>query len=150
VLRADELRDLATEPLCKGRRRAARRHGDGDRALAVDSRQDERAELGNVGHVAEEPAPLGVGEDAPVHVLAGGCRDDEKLPVEVRALVPARKPAHGELPDFGRGLRGDDRDLCAALEEPAGLLEPDGPGADDEARAALEVDASHVVALRGH
>ncbi len=88
---------------CRGR---LGRDRDGNGALTVDRRQDERAELGHVRDVAEEPAALGFGEDAAVHLLARGGGDDENAAVEVGALVGTGEPAHRQLPDLRAGLGG--------------------------------------------
>ena len=85
VLGANDGRDLVAEVLGERGRRAAGRDGDGDRLVAVDGGEDERAELGHVDDVAEQRARLGIAEDAPVDRRRGGGGDDEELPVEVVA-----------------------------------------------------------------
>ncbi len=89
MLRANDGRDLVAEMLGEGGRGAAGRDRDGDRLVAVDGGEDERAELGHVDDVAEERARLGIAEDAAVHRRRGGGGDDEELPVEVGGAIAA-------------------------------------------------------------
>ena len=68
VLEADLRGEAVAQPLRERRRRARRRDGNGDRPAPVERRQDERAQLGHVGDVAEDPPLARVGVDAPVQL----------------------------------------------------------------------------------
>ena len=81
--------DVVTEALRERGRGAACRDRDRDRVLAMDGREDERAELRHVDDVAEKRARLGVTEDASVHGRRRGGGDDEEPAVEVVGPVAA-------------------------------------------------------------
>src|SRR5581483_1592016 len=132
VLRADDLRDLLAQALRERRRRTPGRDGDGDRPLAVHGGQDEGAELGDVGDVAEQGALLGVAEDALVQSAVVGRRDDDVCASQQAAPVALRRHA-------------DDR--RTARLEPGDLLVGGAAVADDDGTATAQVEAGHVVVL---
>ena len=126
---------------------AAGRDGDGDRALAVHRRQDEVAQLGYVRDVAEHPAPLGVGVDAPVDGGVGGGRDHEEHPRRSLRRYGGPLPVELEAPALGAELGGDERHLRARREQTRRLLRPDRAATDHQAAPVDEVEAGHVDAL---
>jgi hypothetical protein len=100
----------------------------------MDRGQDERAQFGNVRHVAEDGPLLGVGVDAPLQcrIVRGG--DDQEAAVKVGRLVGAVEP----------------RQVRAAVEQRARLLGSERAASDDEAAAAGQVEARRVVLLLRH
>src|SRR5438445_657280 len=112
---------------------AAVRDRDRDRPPAVQRRQDERAELGNVGDVAEDAARLGVGRDAPVQLVVARRDDGEPDSLQVGSAIILRRDD------------GDDRTRRAqSFDLFAGHL----AAAHDEATPARQVKAGDVVQLR--
>src|SRR5438094_6617588 len=146
VLRANDGGDLTPQPLRERRRSAAGGNGDGDRVDAMHGGQDQTAELGIVGDVAEDPEPLGVLLDPTIHPAIRRRRDREPLAAEVPARITALDPFNGQVEQLGDDLRRSDGDARAALEQSARLLEPDVPTSDDDAVATGQVEAGHVVA----
>src|SRR5581483_7969489 len=117
----------------RARRGAAGRHGDRDRSFAMDRRQDERAELGIVGDVAEAAELVAVRTDEPVELAIGGAGDHEPVAARVpRPVAVAR------------------RHESARRLEAARLLLGDRTAADDEAAPPAQVQARDVVRRSGH
>ena len=140
--RPDEVRDVVADALGERRRGAAGRDADHDRVAPDDRGQDEAAELGIVGDVAQP----GDRRDLGVHRAVVRRGDDEE---SIRRIVGLERPQQlgdREPPQLVVDLRRDDRDPCVAVEQALHLLRRDPPAADDEAVAAAQVEAGHVVA----
>ena len=101
MLGPDERRDVVADALSERGRGAARRDADDDRVAAHERRQDERAELGVVGDVAEQRAPGRGARDAAVDRAVVRRGDDEQPAVEIRrrgTLAARAAPAGGAAP----------------------------------------------------
>jgi hypothetical protein len=116
----------------------------------MDGREDEAAELRNVGDVAEKRTCLGLRVNLPVQLGVRRGRDDEEASVEIRCRVAPLAQLDKQVSQFVNDLRCDHGHPGAAVEETARLLERHGPAADDEAAPTFEVEARHVVALLRH
>src|SRR5712691_7688611 len=116
----------------------------------MHSREDQAAELRIVDNVAEDPEPVGVLLDPPVHLTIRRRSDCKPLAAEVPARIPPLDPLDGKVEQLRDDLRRRDRDTCATLEQSTRLLEPDVPPADDDAVATGQVEAGHVVARLSH
>src|SRR5438067_1064093 len=115
----------------------------------MDRGQDERAEIGNVGDVAEQPAALGVAMHAFVDVALRRRRDDEERAAKIAAAIRAASPRHVQRAQALVERRRYDGDVGAAREQASRLLRADRPAADNDAAPAAHVEAGHVV-LRAH
>ena len=126
MLGPDQVGDVVADPLGERRRRTAGGDADHDRIAPDDRRQDEAAELGIVGDVAQ----LGDGRDLDIDLTIARCRDDEET---IRVVGPKRPQQLGdrEAPELVVDLRRDDRDLRIALEQALHLLCRDTAAADD-------------------
>src|SRR5712691_8735310 len=111
--------------------------------------QDEVAEVGNVGDVAQEPATLGIAVYALVHVALRGRGDHEERAAKIAAAIRAAPPRQRERAKALVERRRHDGDVRAAREQPARLLAADRPTADHDAAAPVQIEARHVV-LRAH
>jgi hypothetical protein len=87
VLWRHELGDIGAQTLRECWRRAACRDRNRDRALAMNRRQDERAELWIVGDVAEDAEPLAIVEDLPIYRAVRRRSNDEPVAADVVARV---------------------------------------------------------------
>src|SRR2546423_10184267 len=86
VLEADLRGEAVAQPLRERRRRARGGYSDGDVATPVQGGKDERAQLGDVLDVAEDPACARIREDA--LALLDVDNHDEPDVVEQPGLVP--------------------------------------------------------------
>src|SRR5712691_1239148 len=109
--------------------------------------QDEVAEVGNVGDVAQKAALLGVAVHALVHVALRGRGDHEERAAKIAAAIRAAPPRHRERAKALVERRRHDGDVGAAREQHARLLGADRPTADHDAAAPVQIEAGHVVLL---
>ena len=143
-------RPIAQPP---GQRRAVAvgADGDGERTVAGDRGQDERAVGGLIGGVHPDPGRGGIGGDGGVHVGVAGGGDDEAHAVEIARLVGTLVEFGDEIAvEVGPDVRADHPHGSTCRGEAGDLAGGDRSGPDHEDRDPLEGEEHGIAERHGH
>ena len=137
---AERYRQQRADPL--------RRDGHGERSAPHAGRNVEIAQVGHIGHVAEDSEPPRIAGNMLLNdAVVRGCYDKGRA-LEIARRVGAHEPLEsrmpGELGELRGPRRGDRLDLRATAQELLGLVKCDGAAPYDQASTPFELQECGV------